>query len=90
MRDNTVFVGKKPIMNYVTACMTVLNQKTSQGRVTVAARGRTISKVVDIVEVLKKFIQFEVENIDIGTERVGYEGEERNVSTIEIHIHSPR
>jgi DNA-binding protein Alba len=72
-------------MNYVTACMTCLNNRKNEGRVVIAARGRVISKAVDVVEFLKRFVQIEVEDVRIGTEQVGYEGEKRNISTIEIY-----
>lgn len=35
--DNTVFVGKKPVMNYVVACLTYFN--SGARKVVVKARG---------------------------------------------------
>ena len=51
--ENFVFIGKKPIMNYVTACITFFN--SGEDHVIVKARGRAISKAVDTVELLRSF-----------------------------------
>ena len=86
-RSNTVFIGKKPVLNYVLACMTLF--KSGQEEVVIKARGRSISRAVDTVEVLRsRFMpNVEVTDIQIGTESL--ENEERgptNVSTINIYI----
>ena len=49
---NTVYIGKKPTMNYVLAILTQINNGSDQ--VTVKARGRAISRAVDVAEVLTK------------------------------------
>ena len=86
-RSNTVFIGRKPVLNYVLACMTVF--KSGHEIVVVKARGRSISRAVDVVEVLRsRFMSnIEVTDIQLGTERL--ENEDRgpsNVSTIAIYI----
>jgi DNA-binding protein len=86
-RSNTVFIGRKPVLNYVLACMTLF--KSGHEEISVKARGQSISRAVDVVEVLKnRFMpNAEVVKIDIGTEQV--QSEERgssNVSTIDIHV----
>lgn len=86
-RSSTVFVGRKPVLNYVLACMTLF--KSGHEIVVVRARGRSISRAVDAVEVLRsRFMpKLKVTDIQIGTERL--ESEDRgpsNVSTIDIHI----
>ena len=86
-RSNTVFIGRKPVLNYVLACMTLF--KSGQEEVVVKARGRSISRAVDTVEVLRsRFMpNIEVTDIQIGTESL--ESDDRgpsNVSTIDIHI----
>ncbi|MGW8181413.1 MAG: DNA-binding protein Alba, partial [bacterium] len=50
-RSNTVFIGRKPVLNYVLACMTLF--KSGHEDVIIKARGRSISRAVDVVEVLK-------------------------------------
>ena len=56
------------------------------------ARGRAISTAVDVVEVTRRsfLIDLVVDAIDIGTERLGEAGAERNVSTISIQLTKPK
>jgi len=86
-RSNTVFIGRKPVLNYVLACMTLF--KSGHEDVIIKARGQSISRAVDVVEVLKsRFMpNANVTDIKIGTESV--ESEDRgpsNVSTISITV----
>ena len=86
-RSNTVFIGRKPVLNYVLACMTLF--KSGHEEIIVKARGQSISRAVDVVEVLKhRFMpNAEVVKIEISTEQV--QSEERgtsNVSAIDIHV----
>jgi|YelNatPaOPRAMG01_1025707.scaffolds.fasta_scaffold04807_13 DNA-binding protein len=88
--ENTVLIGKKPIMNYVVACLTFFNSGAQ--KVVVKARGRAISRAVDTVELLRRaFVKdLQVKNISIGTEEVTRgEGQKTNVSTIEITVAKP-
>jgi len=76
-------------MNYVTG---VVVQFTSKGaeEVIVKARGKFISRAVDVAEVVvKRFLkdQLEVKGIDIGSEEFqNEEGQTIRVSTIEITL----
>ncbi len=82
---NIVRVGKKPIMNYVVACMTLLNTGVSE--VMVRARGQSITKAVETVEMLRRaFLKnIRVHSVDIGTEDVKREdGSTASLSMIEI------
>jgi len=84
---NVVFIGVKPVMNYVTACLTVFN--TGEKEVILKARGNSISRAVDTVEVLRRgFIKdLVVKEIKLGTEEMTREGDRKsNVSTIEITV----
>ena len=87
--SHEVFVGAKPFMNYVTG---VVMQFTTQGadKVVVKARGKFISKAVDIVEVAtKRFLEGSVEKSEIRTDSEEFEnkeGRQVRVSTIEIEI----
>lgn len=82
-----VYIGNKPFMNYVTA---VVMQFTSQGakEVVIKARGRFISRAVDVAEIVrKKFLtgQVDVKSIKIDSEELNVgENKKRRVSTIEI------
>ncbi|MBT8171947.1 DNA-binding protein Alba [Candidatus Bathyarchaeota archaeon] len=85
--DNVVLIGKKPVMNYVTACITFFN--SGEKHVVIKARGRAICRAVDTVELLRRaFIKdLETESIKISTEElIRMEGQQSNVSTIEIII----
>lgn len=94
MRDESsagiVLVGRKPIMNYVVACLTVFNSGKSP--VTVRGRGYAISRAVDTVELLRKaFVKnLEIQSINIGTQQFTMPGDiESSTSTIEIVISRP-
>jgi DNA-binding protein len=80
--ENVVFIGTKPVMNYVLAVITQFNQGT--GEVTLKARGKAISRAVDVSEIVKnRFLQsLAVKNIQIGTEELQTESGATNVSTI--------
>ena len=84
-----VYVGSKPILAYVTAVVTSLSKSDN---VKVMARGRAISSAVDVVEVTKRsfLTDIVIDGIDIGTERLGEVGAERNVSTISIQLSKPK
>ncbi len=85
--ENAVLIGRKPVMNYVVACITFFN--SGEKEVAVKARGRAISRAVDTVELLRRaFVKdLEVTNINIGTEEIQREeGGTRNVSTLEITV----
>ncbi|MGA1792967.1 MAG: DNA-binding protein Alba [Thermoplasmatota archaeon] len=88
MEDNTVFIGRKPSMNYVLAVVTQFNAGAE--KVTVKARGRAISKAVDVAEIVRnRFLkETKLNEIKIGTENVEDEEKEGgiNVSWIEIVI----
>ena len=83
---NHIFVGKKPVMSYA---MSALIQLTQAGEVVVKARGMSISRAVDVAEIVTKRLgngAFKVKDIAIGTEVVGEGTEQRNVSSIEIVV----
>lgn len=85
--DNTVYIGKKPAMNYVLAVVTQFNSGSNE--VVVKARGRSISRAVDVVEIVRnRFMQdAKVKDIQISTEELtGDEGRTTNVSSIEIFM----
>lgn len=87
-RSNTVFIGRKPVLNYVLACMTLFKSGTDE--VLVKARGRAISRAVDVVEVIRsRFMpDLKVSDINIGTEQLSSQDMPgpTNVSSIEIKL----
>jgi DNA-binding protein len=87
--SNSVLIGKKPVMNYVLACITLFHGGANE--IYVKARGRAISRAVDVVEVTRRRFMpdVKVKKIDIGTDQLAsFEegGTPTNVSTIEITL----
>jgi len=85
--ENVVFIGSKPVMNYVLAVVTQIDGGNSE--VVLKARGRSISRAVDVAEIVRnRFIEdLELGSIDISTEEVSNsEGSYTNVSAIEIQL----
>ena len=87
--DNSIFIGNKPFMNYVTG---VVMQFTTQqaSEVIIKARGKFISRAVDVAEVAsKRFLEngVSVQDIRINSEEfTNNEGRNVRVSTIEISL----
>ena len=88
--SNAVLIGRKPAMNYVLACITLFHGGAKE--VNVKARGRAISRAVDVVEIVRnRFMpNVKLKGIDIGTQQLPRLNEEggtpTNVSTIEITL----
>jgi DNA-binding protein len=85
--DNVIFIGEKPLINYVRGISVQLSVKKSP-EVIVRSRGRFISKAVDVVEVAKRrFLEKEgikVKEIKIASEEFERDGKKINVSTMDI------
>src|SRR5439155_7040775 len=84
---NMVRIGKKPIMNYVVACMTCLN--TGVADVMVRGRGQSITRAVEVVDMLRRAFMknIRIHTVDIGTEEVKREdGSTASLSMIEIIV----
>ncbi len=83
--ENMIFVGKKPTMSYVLACVTQFNNGLKE--IHIKARGKAISKAVDVAEITKNRFanDAKIKGIDIGTDEIkSEEGDNINVSTIDI------
>lgn len=92
-KDNIIFVGIKPFMNYVTGVVMQFQNK-GQNEVIVSARGKFTSKAIDIVEVARRtFLKDEniqVKDIKISSEQFeNKEGRRIFVSSIEIYLIKP-
>jgi|TARA_Y100000310_G_scaffold345826_1_gene470662 DNA-binding protein len=89
MNDNSVFIGGKPFMNYVTGVVMQFTTKNAE-EVIVKARGKFISRAVDVAEVSsKRFLENSVgvKNIKIDSEGFqNSEGKDVRVSSIEITL----
>ena len=82
-----ILVGNKNVMSYVLACVTLFNKGAKE--VIIKARGRLISRAVDVAEITRhRFVSdLTVKNIEIGTTTVQTDkGSDLNVSTIDITL----
>lgn len=88
-QDNMIFVGNKPFMNYVTSVVMQFTTKNAES-VVVKARGKFISRAVDVAEVAsKRFLKEQVKMDDITIDSEEFEnkeGRQVRVSTIEITL----
>ena len=85
--ENTVYIGKKATMNYVLAVVSQINAGCDD--VCIKARGRAISRAVDVAEIVRnRFVQtLAYQEVRIATEKMpGQDGGSANVSSIEIYM----
>ena len=84
---DTIFIGKKPLMAYVTSTLIQLANIPS---VTIKARGMSIGRAVDVSQIISRKTEnagYSIGNIKLGSEALeSQDGRTRNVSTIEIEI----
>ena len=86
-----IYIGNKPPMRYVTAMITAYNQQDVDS-ITIKARGRSISRAVDVAEITRnRFITgLETPAIEIDTEQLpALDGGTRGVSSIAISFQLP-
>ncbi len=85
--NNEIFIGKKPLMTYVTA---TLVQLANEPTVIIKARGKSITRAVDVAQIIVKRMDtlgYKVGPVKIGSESVqSQDGRPRSVSTIEVYI----
>lgn len=89
IKENQIFVGNKPFMNYVRTAEILLRNKNLRD-VTIRARGKNISMAVDLAESIKgKFcndLNIKIAEISSSTEKFTSDGKEFSVSIIEIRL----
>src|SRR5512145_465096 len=89
--SNEIFIGKKPLMTYVTA---TLVQLANEPTVVIKARGKSITRAVDVAQIIVKRMDtlgYKIGPIVLGSETVQSEdGKLRNVSTIDVPISRSR
>ena len=88
--ENVVFIGGKPFMNYVTGVVMQFTTNNAS-EVVIKARGKFISKAVDVAEVVsKRFLKDQnvvVKEVKIDSEEFeNKEGKQVNVSTLDITL----
>jgi archaea-specific DNA-binding protein len=87
--SNSVLIGRKPVMNYVLACITLFHGGAKE--INIKARGKAISRAIDVEEVVRRrFLpDVKVKRVGIGTDQVApyEEGSSlTNISTIDITL----
>ena len=84
---DTIYIGKKPLMAYVTSTLIQLANIPS---VTIKARGMSIGRAVDVSQIISRKTEnagYIIGNITIGSESLeSQDGRLRNVSTIDIEV----
>ena len=84
---DTIYIGKKPLMAYVTSTLILLANIPS---VTIKARGMSIGRAVDVSQIISRKTEnagYTVGSIKLGSESLeSQDGRTRNVSTIEIEV----
>lgn len=88
MDSNTILIGQKPVMNYVLAGLSLIQNGSDS--INIKARGRSISKAVDVAQIITKRFATDIiiKNINITTEQLKSEetGNINNVSSMEIQL----
>jgi DNA-binding protein len=84
---DTIYIGKKPLMAYVTS---TLIQLANMPTVSIKARGMSIGRAVDVAQIVARKTEnagYTIGNIEIGSESLeSQDGKTRNVSTIDIEV----
>lgn len=84
--DDVILIGKKPLMSYILAVITQFGG--GQKEIKIRARGKMISKAVDVVNIVRKRYvkEAQIKNIVIDSEEREnpQTGKRINVSTIEV------
>jgi DNA-binding protein len=83
--ENIVYIGRKPTMNYVLAVVTQFNNGMKE--VTIKARGNSISRAVDVKEIVVNRFMPDLKERGIKTsseELTNEDGSKSKVSAIQI------
>ena len=84
---DTVYIGKKPLMAYVT---TTIIQLANLPSVSIKARGMSIGRAVDVAQIVSRKTEnsgYSIGKIQISSETLeSKDGRPRNVSTIDIEV----
>ena len=86
--SNIIFIGSKPVINYVRAISIQLNDSNSK-EVIIKSRGKNISKAVDVAEISKRNLsnlKVHIKNIEISSEEFENNGKKTNISCMEITL----
>jgi len=86
--DNVVFIGSKPLVNYVRGVIFQFG-KGGFSEVVIKSRGKFISKAVDVVEIARRSLEEKkifVKSVDIASESFEANGKKTNISTMGITL----
>lgn len=85
--DNTIFVGSKPLVNYIRGVITQFTKRAAP-EVVIRSRGKFISKAVDVAEVARRSLEngVKIKEIKIGSESFETDGKRTNISTMDITL----
>ncbi len=84
--ENVVFIGSKPLVNYVRSVMMQFNKRNAS-EVIIKSRGKFISKAVDVAEVAKRSLErngVKTKDIKISSETFEKDGKTINISAMDI------
>lgn len=84
--DNIIFIGSKPLVNYIRGVITQFIRWEAP-EVVIKSRGKFISKAVDVAEVAKRSLEEKsvyIKDINIASESFESEGKKTNISTMDI------
>lgn len=85
--SNEIFIGKKPLMTYVTA---TLVQLANEPTVTIKARGMSMTAAIDVSQIIVKRMDslgYKIGNVKLSSEQMqSLNGRMRNVSAIDIEV----
>ncbi|MHA1865790.1 MAG: DNA-binding protein Alba [Candidatus Heimdallarchaeaceae archaeon] len=82
-----IYIGRKGTMSYCLVVVTIFNKGADE--CILKARGRSISKAVDVAEIsTRKFLaeQIKIDDIKIGSEEIETDTGAKTVSTIDITL----
>ncbi len=83
---NTIFIGKKPLVNYIRGVIMQFNRESAP-EVVIKSRGKFISKAVDVAEIVKRNLEEKkvfIKSVNIASESFETEGKNTNISTMDI------
>ena len=81
-----ILVGKKPAMDYV---LNTVSRLSDENELEILARGKNISKAVDVAEILKNRFREDLNKREINIDTDKYtadDGKERKISSISIKL----
>jgi DNA-binding protein len=86
--ENIVFIGSKPLVNYVRGVIMQFKRNGSD-EVIIRSRGKFISKAVDVAEIARRSLEedkISIKDIKISSESFEAKGKKTNISTMDIFM----